>query len=340
MAFARSAMPSRLAKWTTNDNGMTENGDTNTDHSDKPIEHSLTPPSAEKTLQWITVLSAAGLDYRLSHTAGRWHLHLPAAQAPQAIAEIQAFEADERRPVRSHPSLSPPLAEATIHTAHWTAFWAAYTLVILHLLLGPFDGANPLHVAAAMSRSELLQGEWWRSITALTLHSGLPHLMANAFFLFFVGQAVVRELGRGLGLAAIVLGGIAGNYAAALTAAPYQRSVGASTACFAALGILCAVQAGYLYRRFHTWMPVWRKTWIPIAAGIALLGLTGTSEGSDIAAHFFGFICGIGIALPIAYYPKIVTNTSATMQWGLLTITAILLPLAWFFAYLQQVVAG
>ncbi len=301
---------------------------------DEPTEQTVTPPSAEKTLQWITVLSAAGMAYRLSHEAGHWHLHLPAAQAAQAWAEIQAFEADEQHPAQPHTPPKVPIALGSGQTAYWTAFWAAYTLVILHLSLGAFDASNPLHVAGAMSRTALLQGEWWRSITALTLHSGFAHLMANVFFLFFVGQAVVRELGRGLGLAAIVMGGIAGNYVAALTAAPHQRSVGASTACFAALGILCVVQAGHLYRRFHSWRPVWRKTGIPIAAGIALLGLTGTSEGSDIAAHFFGFVCGLAIALPIAYRPHSIANLSAAMQWALLTITASLLPLAWFFVHL------
>ena len=300
----------------------------------EPDEQTITPPSADKTLQWITVLSAAGMDYRLSHEGGAWQLHVPASQAPQAFTEIKAFETDEQHPARLRQP-SAPHTSGTIPMANWTAFWTAYVLVLCYVSLGAFDATNALHVAAAMSRTELFHGEWWRSVTALTLHSGPTHLLANVFFLFFVGQAVIHELGRGLGLALILAGGIAGNYLAAWIASPYQRSVGASTACFAALGILCVMQASHLYRRHHAWSPVWRQTWIPIAAGIALLGLTGTSPGSDIAAHLFGFCAGMALAAPIACRPKGLPHVSIAMQWSLVMIVGIITLLAWLFAYLH-----
>jgi len=299
-------------------------------------EYTVTPPSAEKTLQWITVLSAAGMDYRLSHEDGAWRLHIPVSQSVAALSEIQAFEEDENHPARTaKPRAEQIILPVTNRMANWTAFWATYVLVIVYISLGSFNVDDPLHVAGAMSRAEFLRGEWWRGITALTLHSGLAHLMANAFFLLFVGQAVIRELGRGLGLAMILAGGIAGNYMAFLTAPSYQRSVGASTACFAALGILCVMQAGHLYRRHQAWSTVWRTTWIPIAAGIALLGLTGASPGSDIAAHLFGFLCGMLIALPAAYWSSYIHNISVAMQWALVIIAASLPTMAWFFAYLH-----
>ncbi len=299
-------------------------------------EYTVTPPSAEKTLQWITVLSAAGMHYRLSHEDGAWRLHIPASQSAAALSEIQAFEEDENHPARPAKSrMYHHTSPATNRMANWTAFWTTYILSIFYISLGSFDAANPMHLAGAMSRTEFLQGEWWRGITALTLHSGLAHLMANALFLLFVGQAVIRELGRGLGLAMILAGGITGNYMASLTAPSYQRSVGASTACFAALGILCVMQAGHLYRRHRAWSTVWRITWIPIAGGIALLGLTGASPGSDIAAHLFGFFCGMLIALPAAYWSQRIHDISVAMQWALVIIAALLPAMAWFFAYLH-----
>lgn len=315
---------------------MQEPDNTLPTEAEASTEHSLLPPSAEKTLQWITVLSAAGLDYRLSRTAGQWHLHIPASQASIALSEIRAFEKEEKQ--QAHPRSTSWLED---HQDVWrkgngVAFWAAYVLIMLYLMLGAFDASQPLHIAGAMSRPEFMQGEWWRSITALTMHSGLGHLMANVFFLFFIGQAVLAEVGRGLGISLILAGGITGNMIAILAAPTYQRSVGASTACFAALGLLCVIQAGHLYRRFHAWTPVWRKTGLPIAAGIALLGLTGTSEGSDIAAHFFGFLSGMALALPIAKYPSCIRQISRSMQWALLIISASLIPLAWFLAYLFQ----
>ncbi|MFU8780155.1 MAG: rhomboid family intramembrane serine protease, partial [Kiritimatiellia bacterium] len=306
-----------------------------TDASAASAEVTLLPPSAEKTLHWITVLSSAGLDYRLSHQQGTWQLHIPQALAERAASEIRSFEQDESIRLVA-PQAKPNPSAPILRDAHWVALWCAYVLVLFYLGLGAFDSTHPLHLSGAMSRTELLQGEWWRSITALTLHSGLPHLFANIVFLLFVGTAVIRELGRGLGIGLIFAGGIGGNYLAALTAAPDQRSVGASTACFAALGIISTIQAGHLYRRHYTWSPVWRQAWIPIAAGIALLGLTGTSPGSDIAAHLFGFFAGGILALPATYWIKAIRNISIAMQWTVASITAALLPLAWLLAYFHR----
>jgi rhomboid protease GluP len=292
------------------------------------------PPSAEKTLHWITVLSAVGLLYRLSRENETWQLHVPAEQAEKAIAEIRTFEQEEAAAGITPPPKPP--SPRMIRAAHWSAFWCAYVLTLFYLGLGSFDPANPLHIAGAMSRTDILEGQWWRSITALTLHSGLSHLLGNSVFLLFFGQAVMRELGRGIGIAFILTGGIAGNYLAALTASPYQRSVGASTACFAALGIISILQAAHVFRRYRTWSAVWRQTWIPIAGGIALLGLTGTSPGSDIAAHLFGFLSGACLALPAATRPQIFANISVAMQWTITMITASLLPLAWTLALLNR----
>jgi len=303
--------------------------------NDPSAEATLRPPSSEKTLQWITVLSAKHLDYRLSQDHGRWTLHIPARLSASATAEIEAFEQDEAARLSTPPAPPEQPSRQMIRTAHWTAFWCAYTLVLFYIGLGPFDSTNALHNAGAMSRTELLQGEWWRSITALTLHGGLTHLLANTLFLLFVGQAVMRELGRGLGPTLILAGGILGNYLAAYTAPPYQRSVGASTACFAALGIISTLQAARLYRRYRSWQRVWRQAWIPIAAGIALLGLTGTSPGSDIGAHLFGFLCGAGIVIPAACRPTAIGKLTAAMQWSLAAIAVIVVPVAWMLAYLH-----
>jgi rhomboid protease GluP len=292
-------------------------------------EHTIHPPSADKTLQWITVLSAVGLDYRLSRDHGIWHLHVPEDQAASATTEIEAFENDAGM---THPEQAPRHSKKTIRTAHWTAFWCAYAIVLAYLWFGPFNATSELHAAGAMSRTELSGGEWWRSITALTLHSGPVHLAANILFILFVGQAVVRELGRGLGPAMMLAGGVLGNILAAGTASPYQRSIGASTACFAALGIMSTLQAAHLYRRFRDWQQVWHQAWIPLAAGTALLGLTGTSQGSDLAAHLFGFVAGAILAIPAAIAQPAVNQISTAMQWSLVALTAMLPLLAWTLA--------
>jgi membrane associated rhomboid family serine protease len=291
----------------------------------------LTPPSADKTLHWITVLSAAGLDYQLSRQQGAWQLHIAPEQAQMASLEIEAFERDEAqvKPVAHAPRLP---SGKTRRSARWTAFWCAYGLVWCYAWFGPFDSSDPMHAAGAMSRTEWLNGEWWRTLTALTLHSGLVHLAANAVFLFFVGQAVVRELGRGFGPALILASAVLGNMLAALTASPYQRSIGASTACFAALGVISTLQAGSVYRRYQSWVQVRRRAWLPLAAGLALLGITGSSPDSDIAAHLFGFLAGSVFATPVAILGGI--RLSSAMQWTLAVLSVCVLALAWGLAIL------
>ena len=37
------------------------------------------------------------------------------------------------------------------------------------------------------------------------------------------------------------------------------------------------------------------RVWAPVAGGIALLAFLGSSQKSDVGAHFFGFLCGTAL---------------------------------------------
>jgi membrane associated rhomboid family serine protease len=144
-------------------------------------------------------------------------------------------------------------------------------------------------------------GEWWRTITALSLHVDLPHLAGNIVF----GAAFSVILSQSLGV------GIAwwGNLINAWFQAPTHLSMGASTAVFGALGIQAAFE--WMRRRQLSYRG-WRR-WAPLIMGIALLGWLGTGGASiddpkaldgtlrrvDVMAHVFGFVVGalIGFVL-------------------------------------------
>jgi membrane associated rhomboid family serine protease len=129
------------------------------------------------------------------------------------------------------------------------------------------------------------QGEWWRTVTALSLHADSVHLAGNLVFGLVFGFLAGQLLGWGLAWAAMLLGGTLGNAINALVQAPTHTSVGASTAVFAAVGIL----AFYAWRRRES--PVNR--WVPLGGGIALLAFLGMGgERTDIAAHLTGFGSG------------------------------------------------
>ena len=97
----------------------------------------------------------------------------------------------------------------------------------------------------------------------------------------------------------------AATLANALNAAvqsPEHRSIGASTAVFAALGLLTA----YTWRRGFLRETPWRGRIAPIVAGIGLLAFTGTAgENTDLTAHLFGFVAGFGGGLALARWADI-----------------------------------
>src|SRR5690606_31643313 len=146
-------------------------------------------------------------------------------------------------------------------------------------------------------------GEWWRVFTALTLHSGAGHLLGNIGFGVLFGGLAARLVGSGIAWLTVVLAAAAGNALNVLALAPAHRAVGASTAVFAALGLL----AGFVWRGKLMAGLIAQDRWAfrlaPLVGGIALLAYTGTGdEGTDVGAHLAGFLCGLagGVALTFA----------------------------------------
>jgi len=136
-------------------------------------------------------------------------------------------------------------------------------------------------------------GEWWRAVTALFLHADAGHLTANLVSGVFAFAAVVTTLGIVRGWMAIGGAAAVGNLVvAAAHAGSDYRSLGASTAVFAALGVLVgrAVRVAMRVQRGRRW----RAALLPLATGVAVLGLYGAGEQRvDVLAHVAGFGAGV-----------------------------------------------
>ena len=128
--------------------------------------------------------------------------------------------------------------------------------------------------------ARMLDGEWWRAMTALTLHVDLAHVAANAVAIAIFLGAVARRLGPALATWLALAAGVAGNVLTALVTGGGHVSIGASTAVFGALGTLSALQVPR------------RRTWLTLGVGVALLGFLGTGARADLLAHVFGFAAG------------------------------------------------
>jgi membrane associated rhomboid family serine protease len=151
--------------------------------------------------------------------------------------------------------------------------------------LGLLEDAGALDAQAVFDR-----GEWWRLGTALFLHADVGHLVANVFSGVFIFAIVRSTIGRWRGWLLLAIAAVAGNLAiAGLNYPGPYRSIGASTAVFAGLGLLTG-RAVEVLRRTHRW----RALFVALAAGVTLLGLYGAGGmHTDVGAHATGFAAGL-----------------------------------------------
>lgn len=142
----------------------------------------------------------------------------------------------------------------------------------------------------------MIDGEWWRPFTALFLHADGEHLLGNALLGGVFCVLVAHAVGAGRGWLLILGCGTVANALNAASRMPEEfRSLGASTATFAALGILIghATRMAWMMRSFQSY----RMLFVPLIAGGILLGWFGgggADDGKiDVAGHVLGWLIGV-----------------------------------------------
>jgi membrane associated rhomboid family serine protease len=156
----------------------------------------------------------------------------------------------------------------------------------------------------------ILDGELWRSVTALTLHADIAHALSNAIAISIFFGALAGLTGVGLGSVLILFAGAGGNFANSVVHGWPHDSVGASTAIFGAVGILGGLAA---VRRRRV-IGEKRRAWIAIAAAFALLGMLGTGGARvDFLAHVLGLLTGVVLGLTAAAITS--QPPSNVVQW-------------------------
>jgi len=157
----------------------------------------------------------------------------------------------------------------------------------------------------------------------LTLHADIPHVLSNAICLYIFGTIVCRAFGDGVGCFLIISAGVVGNLTNAMVYVSDHRAVGASTAVFAAIGIMGTVRT-IQYIRGGEKRPV--KLYQPIVAVLGVLGVLGTGEGVDLLAHFFGALWGIILGL---LYLKFRWKRNDSLQLLAIMISFFMIFIAW-----------
>lgn len=253
---------------------------------------------SHRVAQWVLVLVAKGIPHRIIRKGSRERLYVPALLEELARREIVGYE-DERLLPTSPPP--PPQRSNT----HFTLF-SLLVLIVWHgVRMGWWGYLPPLPDLAPEAWAKLgtldvyrvfSRHEWYRTVTALTLHADSQHLFSNVLFGAFFLIPLCRRIGLGAGWLLTLLAGTVGNVLNALSRPAYYSSLGASTAVFGAVGLLSGLLAMENGGRGR------KRMLIPLAAGLGLLGMLGSEgERTDFGAHLFGLLAGIVLGMGTQY---------------------------------------
>jgi rhomboid protease GluP len=278
--------------------------------------------SDSESAEIALVLAAAGIAHeRLMGPGVERLLVVPAPDAGRAAAEITAYRNERARAAGAPPAPIPSaeFAGSSIGVAGYAVLLVLVAICATHSVLG-FDWL----AAGELEAGPALHGELWRLVTSLTLHADVGHLGGNLAFGAFFGYFAGRSFGFGLAWLAVLAGGVLGNLLNSAVQPGDHRSIGASTAVFAALGLLTA----------HAWrrgiaQTSWRARIAPIVAGIALLAFTGTAgEHTDILAHLMGFLAGFALG---ALLSRLRVPRSPLLQAACGIVAALVVVGAWIW---------
>lgn len=276
------------------------------------------------------VLSAAGVRFLQREQEGTTLFFVEPENAERAQAELQAFQ-DENRGWPRVDELPQVLTKGWLGVV----LWAAVLILAGELARHAAGGWNWFQLGRSAA-GQVREGEWWRTVTALTLHGDLAHLTGNLVFgALFVGLAC-QVLGTGTALMATLGAGALGNWINAWVQGPEHASIGASTAVFGALGIL----VGDRLRQRPRTARGRALRWVPLLAGAFLLGFLGMGDGGaraveggariDVLAHGFGFLTGLTLAAarPRNWRPGPTQQTALGITAGVILVASWWLALA------------
>ncbi|MBK7878356.1 MAG: rhomboid family intramembrane serine protease [Planctomycetes bacterium] len=255
------------------------------------------------------VLQSVGVQTGQMQAEGLWIVLVRLEDLERSRAEIERYERENVGwpPRESYPK---PISQGL-----WAALVYSTLLALLHIWQKNGEFGFEWLAAGRSDAARVSDGEWWRAITALTLHGDVAHLLGNIVFGSVFGVILAQSIGVGLAWNAFLLAGALGNLINAWIQPSEHASIGASTAVFGGLGTQVAYE--WMKRRELAY-PTLRR-WAPVIGGVALLGWLGAGgtfrEGAtmrenlrvlddalskvDVLAHVTGFASGalLGVLL-------------------------------------------
>jgi rhomboid protease GluP len=194
--------------------------------------------------------------------------------------------------------------------------------------VGLVDQPGQVLNEGALIPTLVAQGEAWRLLSSVFLHSGAVHLGFNMISLYFLGSFVEVAFGRARFLALYLLSGLAGGLAYLYFGAFNVPAVGASGAIFGLLGGVL----GYALRRgtFSWQNPLIRQLLILLALNLYIgFSVPNISNTAHLGGLVGGFAFGWLVA-PSIYSRK---RLRAISPIAVVLGAELLLLAAWFFIF-------
>jgi rhomboid protease GluP len=252
--------------------------------------------AAEKAriLEDSLVLSSQRIRHWIEFDGERYALTLPLRDVARAVETLRQYEQENR-------GYGGPAPEDSLDL---------HLSPLIHLALpaGVYLWADSrpwsawIKGRAASNAGELLDGEWWRAVTATTLHADIEHLLGNLLSGFFIFNLLRRRIGPGTWMPVLTAMAALTNVLTALISDPGRTSLGFSTVVFAGLGLLAGLETLHLPKGKRPGL----RGLSPLFAAFFLAVMMGLGENADIKAHFIGFGTGALAALPVFFYGKFV----------------------------------
>jgi len=285
------------------------------------------PASRQQAEQWALVLRAANIPSAIEFEKRSWVIKVSPLHEKRALQEIAAFMEENSDWPPHRPKKKIPLPVLTKYQPPTLLMMGA--LVIFFVITGPWSGNSPWFSTGAVSGRQIFEhGQWYRLVTALTLHADVVHLVGNILIGGVLVHFLCRLLGNGLGWFLILASGTLGNFMNIMMHGNSHNSVGFSTAIFGTIGILSGYQA--VSKR----SAALKEILLPLAAGAGLLAFLGAGgPRTDLGAHFFGLLAGAVLGALLVFLPSqriLIHKTS--LQRNLFIASLAIVGLCWWLA--------
>ena len=267
------------------------------------------------------MLLAQGLSPSLRQTSDGVVVSVPEAEVSRALVSLSDY--DRENPQKLVERIEP-IGSGTLVGG----IAVGLMLALFYSITVQWLPALSWFARGGADAERILQGELWRTVTALTLHADVAHVLSNGIAAGLFLSAVNSIVGVGIGGALVLLSGAGGNLVNAMLHGSPHVSVGASTAVFGAVGLLGSL--GLARRRRNALSG--RRVWLPVAAALALLGMLGSSgQRVDIWAHLLGLVVGAIIGLLFGLVKP--RATGLRVQWACGMAAVATLVCCWILAF-------